>query len=583
MTQSDWGKSGAIAGWCAIAVVVIITVLAYIRPPDPAHPVKLDFLYSEISLSIPRWIFFLIVVGVVAAAVKVYKLATRPPVVLEPIQPLPLTPLSPEYLKIENDNNELKKRLFEAQQGLQRSTEENASLRLQLESPKIVISIKGFEVVEETQNHRVLIRVILKIYNEHRIATRLQSIGLSVRGTPTGRIEHSGVPATVPRETVTYGFPIDTHVDFLIDHVDGQSIVKSYFTVAARDGADQSIETEPQRIDRFTTQVAAELPKVEPKPNSQNHKFPFDPNLNSFRLNSGESIALELGKSTSGMLGFTVGPVNTTAEMIESYQVEVSEANSWSEKHQQFLDCIGFNRKPAVRGSKLAPQSKHNGQWLIRVVGKLGQESLTVYNDDTTPLRWPNDDPTDIEIWRLTLATTSSDALDFRVGNVVAMPQCCVLVRWDKKHSTLLAIPFDKPAEPAVKLNPDPPKPLSATEGAVVEWLRRIYFNGKVGFRKEYPGLVALTPDGDQIGCLIASTASDMEKRIQETDFNRYDDLRRLYVVMISQENIEITAAARSMLDRKLPARISVVIGQIENRFFKVLEEHPDPRGWKTS
>ena len=73
-----------------------------------------------------------------------------------------------------------------------------------------------------------------------------------------------------------------------------------------------------------------------------------------------------------------------------------------------------------------------------------------------------------------------------------------------------------------------------------------------------------------------------MDKLIQETDFNRYDDLRRLYVVMISQENIEITAAARSMLDRKLPARISVVIGRIEDRFFKVLEEHPDPREWKT-
>jgi hypothetical protein len=122
--QSDWGKSGAIAGWCAIAVVIIITVLAYIRPPDPAHPVKLDFLYGEISLSVPRWIFLLIMVGVLAAAVKVYKPATRPPVVLEPIQAPPLTPLSPEYLKIENDNNELKKRLFEAQQGLQRSTDE---------------------------------------------------------------------------------------------------------------------------------------------------------------------------------------------------------------------------------------------------------------------------------------------------------------------------------------------------------------------------------------------------------------------------------------------------------------------------
>lgn len=87
--QSDWGKSGAIAGWCAIAVVIVITILAYIRPPDPAHPVKLDFLYGEISISIPRWILFLIMVGVTAGAVKVYKLAARKPVVLAPIEPPP--------------------------------------------------------------------------------------------------------------------------------------------------------------------------------------------------------------------------------------------------------------------------------------------------------------------------------------------------------------------------------------------------------------------------------------------------------------------------------------------------------------
>ena len=94
---------------------------------------------------------------------------------------------------------------------------------------------------------------MLKIYNEHRVATKLQSIGLAVRGTPTGRIEHSGIPTELPQQTIEYGFPVDTHVDFSIDHADGQSIVKSYFTVAAIDGADQSIETEPQRIDRFTT------------------------------------------------------------------------------------------------------------------------------------------------------------------------------------------------------------------------------------------------------------------------------------------------------------------------------------------
>ena len=228
----------------------------------------------------------------------------------------PITPLSPEYLKLENDHNELKKSLFESQQSLRRCTDERDSLRSQLETPKI-----------------------------------------------------------------------------------------------------------------------------DPKPVSGANGFAFDPNLDRFRLNSSEGIALELAKSTSGMLGFTIAAVNTTAKMIESYQVEVTEANSWSAKHKQFLPCTGFNRKPAVRDGKLVPQTKHNGQWLIRVVGKEGEQSLTLYNDNSTPLRWPNDNPTDVQIWRLTIATASSDAPDFRGGKVAAMPPSYVVVRWDKKFSTLLVAP----------------------------------------------------------------------------------------------------------------------------------------------
>lgn len=370
----------------------------------------------------------------------------------------PVTPLSPEYLKLENDHNELKKSLFESQQSLRRCTDERDSLQSQLETPKI-----------------------------------------------------------------------------------------------------------------------------DPKPVSGADGFAFDPNLDRFRLNSSEGIALELAKSTSGMLGFTIAPVNTTAKMIESYQVGVTEANSWSAKHKQFLPCTGFNRKPAVRGGKLVPQTKHNGQWLIRVVGKEGEQSLTVYNDDSTPLRWPNDDPTDVQIWRLTIATASSDAPDFRGGKVAAMPPSYVVVRWDKKFSTLLMAPYDKPVEQEDGLSPTPLNPLNSAEDAVVDWLRRIHFQGRVRFRKPYPGIIAVTAQGDTIGYLIGSTAAGMERLIQETAFNNFDDLRRLYIVMISQDNRELTAAARSMLTRKLPARVFVTIGMVENGFFVPKEEHPQQAESRTA
>jgi hypothetical protein len=163
------------------------------------------------------------------------------------------------------------------------------------------------------------------------------------------------------------------------------------------------------------------------------------------------------------------------------------------------------------------------------------------------------------------------------------MPPRYVVVRWDKKHSALLAAPYDKPLEPAVELNPDPPTALSDAEGAVLEWLRRIHFQGKVGFRKEYPRLIAVTPQEDTMGYLIATTAEGTEKLIQQTDFNSFDDLRRLYIVMISPDYRELTAAARSMLTRKLPAKVSVTIGHITNGFFGADEEHPDPKTWRNA
>ena len=100
------------------------------------------------------------------------------------------------------------------------------------------------------------------------------------------------------------------------------------------------------------------------------------------------------------MLGFTLAAVNTSSKVIASYQIEVSEARSWSQAHQEFLDNLRFDRKPVQRGANLEPVSKTNGQWLIRVVATPKDQTLTVYNDDSTPLSWPNDNMTDRETWR---------------------------------------------------------------------------------------------------------------------------------------------------------------------------------------
>ena len=62
-----------------------------------------------------------------------------------------LTSLSPEYFKLENDHNELKKTLFTVQQSSQHLTAENAALQAQLEMPKIVVTIISSDVYEQVR------------------------------------------------------------------------------------------------------------------------------------------------------------------------------------------------------------------------------------------------------------------------------------------------------------------------------------------------------------------------------------------------------------------------------------------------
>jgi hypothetical protein len=50
---------------------LILGVLAYLRPPDPAHPARLDFLSKTIS--IPIWVAAIVVVGIVAVSAVIFR------------------------------------------------------------------------------------------------------------------------------------------------------------------------------------------------------------------------------------------------------------------------------------------------------------------------------------------------------------------------------------------------------------------------------------------------------------------------------------------------------------------------------
>ncbi len=64
----------------------VLAAIAYFRPPDPQRPFRFDFLSK--SISIPIWVVFILVVGIVAATMAIRRWTLRQP----PQKPAPPNP-----------------------------------------------------------------------------------------------------------------------------------------------------------------------------------------------------------------------------------------------------------------------------------------------------------------------------------------------------------------------------------------------------------------------------------------------------------------------------------------------------------
>jgi hypothetical protein len=60
-SEPNWGKWGTIAAWGFGVPMLCLAVLSYLRPPDPNHPMKFDFLMRTVS--IPLWLALSIIVA----------------------------------------------------------------------------------------------------------------------------------------------------------------------------------------------------------------------------------------------------------------------------------------------------------------------------------------------------------------------------------------------------------------------------------------------------------------------------------------------------------------------------------------
>ena len=69
-SEPDWGKWGTIATLLVGFPMLALGILSYVRPPDPNHPMKLDFLTQTVQISVWLALTVILLVSILSAIVS---------------------------------------------------------------------------------------------------------------------------------------------------------------------------------------------------------------------------------------------------------------------------------------------------------------------------------------------------------------------------------------------------------------------------------------------------------------------------------------------------------------------------------
>ncbi len=166
------------------------------------------------------------------------------------------------------------------------------------------------------------------------------------------------------------------------------------------------------------------------------HTLPlFDPSLKTIQFDWDDHISLKIDWfESNSTIGFVCTFVNGRPEYLDSYTVEVAEAQSWSSTHKQLLPNHEFVRRTIDKGNKFAPMTQANRHLLVRTVMRQDQTPcLAVGNDDQGKLIWPNADHSNVESWRLTLVVIYKPLQ----GKQVPPSHAHLYIRWDREKGSI--------------------------------------------------------------------------------------------------------------------------------------------------
>jgi hypothetical protein len=196
---------------------------------------------------------------------------------------------------------------------------------------------------------------------------------------------------------------------------------------------------------KFLEQLATQSHIGSTAPQDVEDDFHWDPNCKQLVFDWPEGLSIQIDWYRTETDGLTVYARNNTPEEFASYRLEIAEAQSWSETHRTFLPNT-FERREILSGKRLAAMGKTDrGKWVLRIFRDGLSTNLIIgdSNDKKNVLTWQANEPTNVEIWRLTLAMSYDRTFTPQHSNQHGVPARYLLVRWDREAKTIWMMKYE--------------------------------------------------------------------------------------------------------------------------------------------
>jgi uncharacterized coiled-coil protein SlyX len=400
--ETNWHKHVAIGTYILIGLTVVLiafAVLTFVRPPDPEHPMSMDFMTRSVTLS--PWIIGAGVIGLVAITRWIVRKRTMAIVINR----------KPNY--------------GTGIGGVSRGTS-TPSPRLEIEERDKKIAQLETDISALHADRRT--RRITNLETEN--ATLNANIAGLQDELATAQLVQQGHEAHIAGLTDTLRS---------LEEEKNKAIHENARILRNMDGL----------IDGF---VGSDLLRVK---GNAGDPFHFNPECEQIILQWPELIGVQIDayKNETGF-GFVLYMMNSSDDYLAQYTIEIAEANAWSVHFQKFLPNLEVKRDMIIKDGNLRPLSmQEKGQWLVRV--QHGGDQLVLGGNQK--LQWSNNDPTSVEIWRLSLGVAyyPGQKPPIAYGQTLkGVSTKFILVRWDRTERSLQIAEWIDPQAAKVPTSP---------------------------------------------------------------------------------------------------------------------------------